>query len=45
MNFDTKELKLKHKQEIEFITQIHEAKYEAMEKVEGRLLEDLKMYE
>ena len=45
LNFDTKEIKVKHKKEIEQIKEIHEAKYRGMEKVEERLLEDLKMYE
>ena len=45
LNYDTKELKLKHKKVREALKEIHEVKYRAMEKVEERLLEDLAMYE
>ena len=45
LNYDIKELKLKHKKEMAALKEIHDAKYKAMEKVEERLLEDLAMYE
>lgn len=45
LNYDTKELKLKHKKEMAALKEIHDVKYKAMQKVEQRLLEDLAMYE